>query len=137
MGAAWNAADFDPVRPLVMMLLCPCGGVLSYVWVCQTVHCWPTSATCIEVCRSSVNSLRSPAILAESWSFPVCACFACCRDDIVFLIYLYQRWIYRVDMTRVNEFGFSGQQAEDATASQQQQPALEGPLQPEVRLQGR
>lgn len=28
--------------------------------------------------------------------------------DIVFFIYLYQRWIYRVDMTRVNEFGSSG-----------------------------
>ena len=28
------------------------------------------------------------------------------RDDIIFLIYLYQRWIYRVDKTRVNEFGY-------------------------------
>jgi hypothetical protein len=25
--------------------------------------------------------------------------------DIVFLIYLYQRWIYRVDKTRANEYG--------------------------------
>lgn len=24
------------------------------------------------------------------------------RDDLVFLIFLYQRWIYRVDKTRVN-----------------------------------
>ncbi|TMS37155.1 hypothetical protein L596_004147 [Steinernema carpocapsae] len=31
----------------------------------------------------------------------------CFRDDIIFLIYLYQRWIYRVDPTRVNEFGTS------------------------------
>lgn len=30
---------------------------------------------------------------------------ACFRDDIVFAIYLYQRWIYPVDKTRVNEFG--------------------------------
>ena len=30
------------------------------------------------------------------------------RDDVVFLIYLYQRWIYRVDKNRVNEFGFTG-----------------------------
>ncbi|GJQ14192.1 hypothetical protein GpartN1_g5983.t1 [Galdieria partita] len=30
---------------------------------------------------------------------------ACFRDDIVFLIFLYQRWIYPVDKTRVNEFG--------------------------------
>ena len=31
------------------------------------------------------------------------------RDDVVFLIMLYQRWIYKVDKTRVNEFGFSGE----------------------------
>jgi hypothetical protein len=34
---------------------------------------------------------------------------ACFRDDIVFLIFLYQRWIYPVDKTRVNEFGQSGE----------------------------
>ena len=30
---------------------------------------------------------------------------SCLRDDVIFLIFLYQRWIYRIDMTRVNEFG--------------------------------
>ncbi|ODO09245.1 hypothetical protein I350_02845 [Cryptococcus amylolentus CBS 6273] len=30
---------------------------------------------------------------------------ACFRDDVVFLILLYQRWIYRVDYSRVNEYG--------------------------------
>eukprot|EP00180_Rhodochaete_pulchella_P000589 Plantae.Rhodophyta-Rhodochaete_pulchella.ctg14258.p1 GENE.Plantae.Rhodophyta-Rhodochaete_pulchella.ctg14258~~Plantae.Rhodophyta-Rhodochaete_pulchella.ctg14258.p1 ORF type:complete len:595 (+),score=133.51 Plantae.Rhodophyta-Rhodochaete_pulchella.ctg14258:147-1787(+) len=30
---------------------------------------------------------------------------ACFRDDIVFIIFLYQRWKYPVDKTRVNEFG--------------------------------
>lgn len=29
------------------------------------------------------------------------------RDDLVFLVFMYQRWIYRVDKTRVNEFGWS------------------------------
>ncbi|XP_072939333.1 putative lipid scramblase CLPTM1 [Epargyreus clarus] len=33
----------------------------------------------------------------------------CFRDDIVFFIFLYQRWIYKVDNKRVNEFGFSGE----------------------------
>jgi len=33
----------------------------------------------------------------------------CFRDDIVFLIMLYQRWIYRVDPKRMNEFGTSGE----------------------------
>lgn len=35
----------------------------------------------------------------------------CFRDDIVFIIYLYQRWIYKTDLSRVNEFGFSGEDA--------------------------
>jgi len=30
---------------------------------------------------------------------------SCFRDDIVFFIYLYQKWIYRVDYERANEFG--------------------------------
>lgn len=33
---------------------------------------------------------------------------ACFRDDIVFFVYLYQRWLYPVDKARVNEFGMSG-----------------------------
>jgi hypothetical protein len=40
--------------------------------------------------------------------------------DVVFFIYLYQRWIYRVDPTRVNEFGMSG---EGATAAAPLTPA--------------
>jgi hypothetical protein len=31
------------------------------------------------------------------------------RDDLIFLIYVYQRWIYPVDKKRVNEFGFGGE----------------------------
>ena len=30
------------------------------------------------------------------------------RDDVIFIAFLYQRRIYRVDSTRVNEFGYSG-----------------------------
>ncbi|XP_014273160.1 putative lipid scramblase CLPTM1 [Halyomorpha halys] len=33
----------------------------------------------------------------------------CFRDDIVFFIFLYQRWIYKTDPKRINEFGFSGE----------------------------
>ena len=32
---------------------------------------------------------------------------ACFRDDIIFFIFLYQRWIYPTDPTRRNEFGYS------------------------------
>lgn len=38
-------------------------------------------------------------------------------SDVVFFIYLYQRWIYRVDPNRVNEFGSSGvDQNKDSSA---------------------
>ena len=40
---------------------------------------------------------------------------SCFRDDIVFAVFLYQRWIYKVDMSRVNEFGQRGD-GEDATS---------------------
>ncbi|ORX88419.1 cleft lip and palate transmembrane 1 [Basidiobolus meristosporus CBS 931.73] len=35
---------------------------------------------------------------------------ACLRDDVIFFVYLYQRWIYPVDQTRVNEFGQVGEE---------------------------
>jgi len=37
---------------------------------------------------------------------------SCFRDDVIFIIYLYQRWIYRVDYSRVNEFGQGGTETE-------------------------
>ncbi|KAI9467040.1 cleft lip and palate associated transmembrane protein [Lactarius psammicola] len=36
---------------------------------------------------------------------PILHRLACFRDDVVFLIFLYQRWIYRIDPKRVNEYG--------------------------------
>ncbi|XP_057970106.1 uncharacterized protein LOC131159322 isoform X2 [Malania oleifera] len=38
------------------------------------------------------------------------------RDDVIFLIYLYQRWVYPVDRRRVNEFGFGGEDEDEAPA---------------------
>lgn len=34
------------------------------------------------------------------------------RDDVIFFIYLYQGWKYKVDYTRVNEFGQGGDEEE-------------------------
>lgn len=34
------------------------------------------------------------------------------RDDLIFCIYLYQRWIYPVDKKRANEFGFAEEKPE-------------------------
>lgn len=44
-------------------------------------------------------------------------------SDIVFFIFLYQRWIYKTDPTRVNEFGFSGEMEQEAAASRSGQQA--------------
>ncbi|KAK9791843.1 hypothetical protein WJX73_009711 [Symbiochloris irregularis] len=39
------------------------------------------------------------------------------RDDLVFLVYIYQRWIYRVDRKRANEFGYSAEQPIEETSA--------------------
>ncbi|KAL8881252.1 MAG: hypothetical protein Q9192_007838 [Flavoplaca navasiana] len=31
------------------------------------------------------------------------------RDDVIFFVYIYQAWAYKVDYTRVNEFGQGGE----------------------------
>ncbi|KAI8920608.1 cleft lip and palate transmembrane protein 1-domain-containing protein [Entophlyctis helioformis] len=38
---------------------------------------------------------------------------ACLRDDIIFVIYLYQRWVYPEDKRRRNEFGQVGEATND------------------------
>ncbi|CAF3245984.1 unnamed protein product [Rotaria socialis] len=40
----------------------------------------------------------------------------CFRDDIIFFIYLYQRYMYPVDRTRVNEFGTTGETDSNVTS---------------------
>lgn len=42
-------------------------------------------------------------------------CSQLCYLDIIFVIYLYQRWIYPTDYTRVNEFGQGGVDADAST----------------------
>ncbi|XP_063235819.1 putative lipid scramblase CLPTM1 isoform X2 [Bacillus rossius redtenbacheri] len=45
----------------------------------------------------------------------------CFRDDIVFCIFVYQRWMYKTDPTRVNEFGFSAEMEQEAAIKSQEQ----------------
>ena len=42
---------------------------------------------------------------------------SCFRDDIVFAVFLYQRWVYRVDMSRINEFGHRGEEPPEGAAA--------------------
>lgn len=45
---------------------------------------------------------------------PILHRLATLRDDVIFFVWLYQKWVYRVDYSRVNEFGQGG---EDETTS--------------------
>jgi hypothetical protein len=44
-------------------------------------------------------------VFAFAIAMPTIHRLACLRDDVVFFVYLYQRWLYPVDKKRVNEFG--------------------------------
>ena len=44
---------------------------------------------------------------------PIMHRLACLRDDVIFLIFCYQRYKYRVDFTRVNEYGQCEQPTEE------------------------
>ncbi|KAH8324288.1 hypothetical protein KR074_003419, partial [Drosophila pseudoananassae] len=52
----------------------------------------------------------------------------CFRDDIIFFVFLYQRWQYRVDLKRVNEFGFSGEMEQEQAGAKAANGAIEGPV---------
>ena len=41
----------------------------------------------------------------------------CLRDDVIFFIFLYQRYVYPIDKTRVNEFGLTGEPADEVAAT--------------------
>jgi len=45
--------------------------------------------------------------------------------DIVFFIFLYQRWIYKTDPSRLNEFGFSAEMEQEAKVKAPDVPAEE------------
>ncbi|PAV61682.1 hypothetical protein WR25_04322 [Diploscapter pachys] len=51
-------------------------------------------------------------------TMPTAHRIACFRDDVVFVIYLYQKWLYPVDYKRVNEFGQSGDENGDDKKSE-------------------
>lgn len=48
-------------------------------------------------------------LFAFTVKMPILHRLATFRDDIVFFVYVYQAWKYRVDYSRVNEFGQGGE----------------------------
>jgi hypothetical protein len=54
--------------------------------------------------------------------------------DIIFFIYLYQRWIYPVDKKRTNEFGTSGEGPQQEAVTNEQEQSQVGQIQNESHL---
>jgi len=52
---------------------------------------------------------------------PIMHRLACLRDDLVFFIYLFQRYKYKTDFSRVNEYGQCEQPTEEMLAEQARQ----------------
>ena len=51
---------------------------------------------------------------------PIMHRLACLRDDVIFFIFLYQRYKYRTDYTRVNEFGQCEEPTEEMLADREE-----------------
>ena len=49
-------------------------------------------------------------LFAFTIKMPTLHRLATLRDDVIFFVYLYQGWKYKVDYTRVNEFGQGGEE---------------------------
>ncbi|KAI1003842.1 Cleft lip and palate transmembrane protein 1 [Podosphaera aphanis] len=67
-------------------------------------------------------------LFAFTIKMPTLHRLATLRDDIIFFVYLYQSWKYKVDYTRVNEFGQGGDGEEEPgeSAKTPALPALSG-----------
>jgi hypothetical protein len=52
-------------------------------------------------------------LFAFTIRMPVLHRLATLRDDVIFFVWLYQKWAYKVDYTRVNEFGQGGEDEEE------------------------
>ena len=60
-------------------------------------------------------------LFAFTVKMPLLHRLATLRDDVIFFFYLYQSWKYKIDYTRVNEFGQGGED-EDVAEKKTSQP---------------
>jgi hypothetical protein len=61
-------------------------------------------------------------LFAFTIKMPTLHRLATLRDDVIFFIYLYQSWKYKVDYTRVNEFGQGGEEEEEVQSKKVEAP---------------
>jgi hypothetical protein len=66
-------------------------------------------------------------LFAFTIKMPMLHRLATLRDDVIFFIYIYQSWVYKVDYTRVNEFGQGGDDEEEEDAKVAAKPIAASP----------
>jgi len=58
-------------------------------------------------------------------TMPMLHRLSCFRDDVIFVIFLYQKWKYPTDYSRANEYGFIPKTQEEVENENKEQPAVE------------
>ncbi|KAL9592467.1 MAG: hypothetical protein Q9179_006684 [Wetmoreana sp. 5 TL-2023] len=86
----------------------------SFVITTLSVAHMPARAMTYKFLNTFIDDL-----FAFTIKMPTLHRLATLRDDVIFFVYLYQAWAYKVDYSRINEFGQGGedQPAEEKTAS--------------------
>ncbi|KAF2454532.1 CLPTM1 domain-containing protein [Lineolata rhizophorae] len=74
----------------------------------QSVAHMPAKAMMYKFLNTFIDDL-----FAFTIKMPTLHRLATLRDDVIFFVYLYQSWRYKVDYTRVNEFGQGGEDEEE------------------------
>lgn len=64
-------------------------------------------------------------LFAFTIKMPTLHRLATLRDDVIFFVWVYQSWAYKVDYKRVNEFGQGGES--DDEAEERDRKAIEAP----------
>ena len=114
----WLACENDPLLPQrfpFFMTSCFIAGFVLMTpqlfinYKLQSVAHMPWRAMVYKSLNTFVDDLFAFVV-----RMPTMHRLSCFRDDIIFFIYLYQRWIYPVDKSRKNEFGASAEDYDDA-----------------------
>lgn len=89
----------------------------------QSVAHMPAKAMTYKFLNTFIDDL-----FAFTIKMPTLHRLATLRDDVIFFVYIYQAWAYKVDYTRVNEFGQGGddEKVEERLASKPLQAAPDG-----------
>ena len=88
----------------------------------------PARAMTYKVLNTFIDDL-----FAFTIKMPTLHRLATLRDDLIFFVYLYQSYAYKVDTTRVNEFGQGGEEEEEAASK----PKAKMPVKDDDKLEGK